>query len=134
MSPDYLFVSYDYDWQHILSFYSLPLFERITHSSSLVLEETKLMASVNWISHVSISFWNHLWSLLSDFNKTFFNWWWFISINITFIFNIFIILKINCSYWFIIIIFVTFKNVPNILIILFLTALFSFSLKIFHIS
>ena len=78
-------------------------FECITWSSSLSKEKIKLFAIVNWVFHASDS--SRLFILSSNFIEIFFNWYSFIHITVTSIFNIIVTLNIIYSYWFIIIFF-----------------------------
>ena len=95
----------------------LSLFESITRSSPLSMEEIKLFPIVNWVFHVShfLKLFN-VFQIWSNFIKISFNWQCFISITTTFVFSIIVTRKISYSYWFIIYFFFFFmlKNIFNI--------------------
>ena len=81
----------------------LSLFECITRSSSVSLEEVKLIANcyLNFPRFFEIIYdvsqvWFH-------FIQVFFDLWGFVSIIITFIFDIIVAIKVTYSYWFVII-------------------------------
>ena len=106
----------------------LLLFDYITRSSSLSLEEVKLSAIVNWIFHVSDFL--GIFIIFFNFIKILFKWWWLNSIKVTFI-NYYS--KNYLIYWFITIFFLMLKKVPNIsnYSVLIAFFLFFFSLKTF---
>ena len=86
------------------------------------------------IIHFEINY--NIFEVWFSFIKTFFNWWCFISIPVTFIFSIIITPTTTYSYWFAIAFsFFMLKKVPNISNYMSLIASFSFFiLKRFPIS
>ena len=94
----------------------LPVFECITSSSSVSLEDIKLIAIVNWIFHAS----DFLRSVMISFKYgltllRYSSIYSVLFVIITLIFNIIVTPKITCSYWFVIIFFYfILRKVPNI--------------------
>ena len=87
----------------------LSLFECITWFLSVSLEDIKLIASVNWNFYTSkILKIINVSQVCINFVKVFFDWYSFIFITMTFIFNIFVRVKVTHLYCFIITIFFVF--------------------------
>ena len=88
-------------------------FLNAVHTSSLPLEETKLIAVVNSIFLMSDFLGLFLMSFKYSLILLIFNWQCFISIALTFVFTTIFTLKISYSYWFAIFFFM-FKKISNI--------------------
>ena len=89
-------------------------FECITHSSSVSLEEMKLIAIVIEFSMYQI-FLDYLWYLSSMvyFHQVFFDRQAFIFITIISIFDVIVTVNVTYSYWFVKIFFFLLKKVLN---------------------